>query len=66
MKKQFDPLESLTQTHIPTAQAAFYLNYSQSRMRLWSSTGSGPLKPSKVGRKLLWPVSEIRALLGLA
>lgn len=64
--QQFPPLELENRTHIPTAQAAFYLNRRPQTMRAWACMENGALRPHRVMGRLAWPVSELRRLLGVA
>ena len=61
----FPPLELETRTAIPTGAAAYYLARKQQTLRIWAAYGSGPIQPLRVHCRLLWPVSEIRKLLGV-
>ena len=60
---QFPPLAQETKTHVPTAQAAHYLSRRAQTLRKWSMRQTGPIKPTRLHGRLLWPVSEIRRLL---
>lgn len=61
----FPPLENVNRPTVPTEQAAFYLMRSPQTLRLWACKESGPLRPIRVNGRLAWPVSDIRALLGV-
>lgn len=60
---QFTPLEKETRTHIPTSDAAFYLNRRPQTLRSWASAENGPILPIRIQGRLAWPVFAIRALL---
>lgn len=61
----FPPLEQETRSHIPTAQAAYYLGRKPQTLRKWSCVGDGLLQPHRVGVLLAWSVDDIRKLLGV-
>lgn len=48
---------------IPTSEAALHLNRGQQTLRLWASTGSGPISPKKINGRLAWRVDEILNLI---
>lgn len=58
------PLAKEARTHIPTAEAARHLGRRPQTMRIWASTGAGVVTPIRVGTRLMWPVSAIKAALG--
>ncbi|MCL4182847.1 MAG: hypothetical protein KJ011_05310 [Burkholderiaceae bacterium] len=60
----FPPLDRETRSHIPTEQAAFYLNRRPQTLRAWSCDEDGPLRPARINGRLAWPVAELRRLLG--
>ncbi len=57
------PLGLETRTHIPTADAAAHLLRRPQTMRTWAMTERGPIRPIRVGVRLMWPVADIRRLL---
>jgi hypothetical protein len=59
----FPPPEAETRPLIPTEQAAYYLMREQQTLRVWASQENGPIRPTRVGRRLGWPMADIRALL---
>lgn len=59
-------LASETRAALPTREAAFQLGRAQQTLRLWASTGSGPVRPLRINGRLAWPVADIRKLLGVA
>lgn len=63
----YPPLETLTRTHITTAEAAFYLNRRPQTLRGWACTETWPdgLRPTRVNGRLDWPVAGIRRLRGM-
>lgn len=62
----FPPLNDLTRPTVPTDQAAYYLDRSPQTLRQWACLENGPLRPLRVYGRLAWPVSGIKALLGVA
>jgi hypothetical protein len=48
---------------VSTEEAAKLLHILPQTIRRWSCEGSGPSKPRKVCRRLLWPVAAIEKLL---
>lgn len=51
---------------LPTKEAAVHLNRAEQTLHLWACKGNGLIQPARVGRKLAWPVAEIKRVLGLA
>jgi hypothetical protein len=62
----FVPLNLEHRTHVDTASAAYHLGRKAQTMRVWASTGQGPVRPIRVNGRLSWPVAEIRRALGTA
>jgi len=62
----FPPLDELTRPTVPTEQAAYYLDRKPQTLRGWACLENGPLRPLRVHGRLAWPVSGIKALLGVA
>ena len=63
----FPSLELETRPAVPTEEAAHYLSRRPQTLRAWAMRdGSGPLRPLRVHGRLLWPVADIRRLLGVA
>lgn len=58
------PLDRESRTAIPTNEAAPHLGRAEQTMRLWACKGIGPIRPVRVHGRLLWPVAEIRRLVG--
>lgn len=59
------PIEREARFALPTAEAARHLGRRPQTLRLWACDGSGPLQPTRLHGRLLWPVREIRRLLGV-
>ena len=62
-EKRFTPLHNETRTAVPTDCAAFHLNREPQTLQLWSSKGSGPIKPIRINGRLAWPVADLRRVL---
>ena len=60
---QFTPLEQVTRTAVPTADAAYYLNRQPQTLRAWACLETGPLLPIRINGRLAWSVGEIKSLL---
>lgn len=58
------PLAEEKRTAIGTAEAAYQLGLSPKTLRNWSMTGLGPLKPVRIGGRLVWNVADIKRVLG--
>ena len=63
MQTTFPPLSQETRDVVPTAQAAFYLNRKPQTLRIWAFSETGLIRPLRLGGRLAWRVSDIRALL---
>ena len=65
--RTFTPLALETRAHIPTDEAAHQLSKSAQTLRAWACFETGPIRPVRIpgANGLLWPVSEIRRVLGL-
>jgi hypothetical protein len=57
-------LDQEIRTALGTAEAAFHLGRSPQTLRLWACTQTGPIQPLRVNGRLMWPVNEIKKLLG--
>lgn len=51
---------------LPTDEAAAHLGRKPQTLRIWACHESGPLRPLRVNGRLMWPVSEIKRVLGVA
>ncbi|MBF5056590.1 hypothetical protein Y5W_01884 [Alcanivorax sp. 521-1] len=65
LNQPFPPLEAVTSPTVGTAAASYYLNRRQQTLRSWACLENGPIQPRRVNRRLAWPVSEIRRVLGV-
>ena len=65
---QFPPLELVNRPAVDTAAAAHYLNRRPQTLRGWACAETFPdgLRPVRINGRLGWPVSGIRAVLGVA
>lgn len=62
----YPAIEQVTKSHVPTEQAAYYLNRRSQTLREWAAYESGPLRPLRIHGRLAWPVADIKRVLGLA
>jgi hypothetical protein len=61
--QQFLPIDQETRSHVETACAAFHLNRTGQTLRTWACLETGPLRPSRVNRRLAWSIADIKRLL---
>lgn len=59
------PLIEETRTALPTHEAAWHLSRAEQTLRLWACKQDGPIRPIRLHGRLLWPVADLRRLLGL-
>ena len=59
------PLALETRSHVNTEEAAAHLLRKPQTLRGWAMRENGPIRPVRVGVRLMWPVAAIRAALGL-
>ena len=65
-KAQYLPLEQVTRPNLKTDEAAFYLNRSAQTLRIWACrSGTGPIRPRRIGGLLAWSTAEVKALAGV-
>lgn len=65
-KPTYPPLALETRALVDTLTAAHHLMRKPQTLRDWACrSGTGPLKPQRIHGRLAWPVSEIKALMGL-
>lgn len=63
----FPSLDKETRPAVPTHQAAYYLHRKPQTLRKWAVyDGTGPVRAIRCNGRLLWPVDQIRAALGVA
>ncbi len=58
------PLDRETRSSLPTAEAAAHLNRAPQTLRVWACYENGPIRPIRIGGRLSWRVSDLRAILG--
>jgi hypothetical protein len=62
----FPPLGLETHSAVPTEQAAYYLHRKPQTLRKWAVyDGTGPVRPIRCNGRLLWPLDQIRSILGV-
>lgn len=66
MKDQFPPLESVNTPTMNTRMAAHYLGRTPKTLLEWSASGRGPVQPLRIGARLGWPVTRVKALCGIS
>ena len=67
LQELYPPLAEVTRPNLKTAEAAFYLNRSCQTLRGWACvSGTGPIRPRRIGGILAWPTAEVKALAGVA
>ena len=66
LPSDFLPLHLETRTHVTTAVMCRHLGRREQTARGWASRENGPLRPTRVHRRLAWSVADIRRLLGVA
>lgn len=59
------PLALETRSHVNTEEAAAHLLRRPQTLRGWAMREDGPIRPVRVGVRLMWPVAAIKAVLGL-
>jgi hypothetical protein len=59
------PLHSELRAALETKEAARHLRREPQTLRSWASKGSGPIKPIRIGGRLLWRTNDIRRVLGV-
>ena len=63
---QHPPLALVNKPNLTTAETAYYLNRSAQTLRVWACrTGTGPMKPTRVGGLLAWNTAEVKVLAGV-
>lgn len=62
---EITPLGRELRTAITTREAAIHMSRAQQTLRVWAIRG-GPVKPVRVQGRLMWPVDQIKACMGVA
>lgn len=57
------PLPAIAGRWLSTKEAAEFLGFKEQTLRQWASNESGPIRPKKVARRLLWSGDDILTLL---
>lgn len=58
------PLADEKRSALPTPIAARHLGRRPQALRRWACYDCGPLRPLRVGGRLLWRVADLKKLLG--
>jgi len=67
LQKLYPPLELVTKPNLTTAELAYYLDRAPQTLRGWACrSGTGPMKPKRIGGILAWSTAEAKALAGVA
>lgn len=64
MAYKITPLAEETRAAIPTPEAAQHLSRQPQTLRRWACN-DGPIRPTRLNGRLLWPVAELRRVLGV-
>jgi len=59
------PLTDEHRIAVPTKDAAHHLSRAEQTLRIWACHDTGPLRPIRINGRLMWPVADIKRLLGL-
>lgn len=59
------PLSLEARSHVSTEEAAAHLLRRPQTLRGWAMREDGPIRPIRVGVRLMWPIAAIKAVLGL-
>lgn len=59
------PLHSESRAALETNEAARHLRRKPQTLRSWACKGTGPIKPIRIGGRLLWKTADIKRLLGV-
>jgi hypothetical protein len=63
---EYLPLEKVNKPNLTTAEASWYLSRSPQTLRIWSCrSGTGPIRPRRIGGILAWNTAEVKALCGV-
>lgn len=63
--QQLTPLDQEQRTAVTTAEAAYHLNRKSQTLLIWACKETGPIRPFKVGGRLMWNTDDLRNLLGI-
>lgn len=59
------PLAEEARSVITTREAAAHLCLSEQTLRCWACFEGGLIRPIRIGRRLGWPVADIKRVLGV-
>jgi hypothetical protein len=62
----FLPLSEETRARVETDCAAFHLNREPQTLRIWACKENGPIRPTRVNGRLMWPTAKLRELCGVS
>lgn len=62
-ERAYPAVNEETRELVGTDQAAHYLLRREQTLRVWAATRSGLIEPVRIGKRLAWPMSEIRRVL---
>jgi len=60
---QQHPHRNMLRVAIPNKEAAAALTFKPQTLRSWSSSGTGPIRPVRVGGRIYWRVNDLLRLL---
>lgn len=61
----FIPLHMEVRTVVPTDCAAFQVNRKPQTLRMWASSGKGPIRPIRINGRLAWRVADLVGMLAV-
>jgi hypothetical protein len=59
------PIQSEKRSHVETETAAWHLSRRPQTLRIWACHDTGPIRPIRINGRLMWPVADIKRLLGI-
>jgi len=59
------PLTEEFRIAVPTKDAARHLSRAEQTLRIWACNDNGPIRPIRINGRLMWPVADIKRLLGI-
>lgn len=59
------PIQSERRSHVETEAAAWHLARRPQTLRIWACHDTGPIRPIRINGRLMWPVADIKRLLGI-
>lgn len=64
MQPNTEPKRAVDAALASTATAAAFLAMRDQTLRVWASKQTGPIQPVRIGSRLRWRWSDLRALAG--